>query len=418
MNLIIHRGTQEIGGSCVEISHGSTTILVDLGLPLDTDVDEELESHLPQPLFSNLRNGGKSIDGVLISHPHIDHYGLAGMLPEEIPVYSGKASWELMNATVCFSPNKIPLPGMKHFKSEQTFQIGELTITPYLMDHSAFDAYGFLVSGGGKNVFYSGDFRGHGRKASLLDRLPESLPKIDALIMEGTLIGNRISERHVSESELENDFVTAIKKTHGIALVTTSSQNIDRLVTIFKAAKRSDRVLIIDFYTAEILEILKDYAKLPNAAWSQIRVCYPQYLARFYEEQGLNDILVRHRVNGIKWSRINEMRKDIVMLLRPGFMADIRRFINLDDASWIYSMWPGYFDRSPSLQKLRAFLQERGVDYQYLHTSGHARLTDMKNFVEKLKPKTIIPVHSFHADQFPDHFANVQVVKDGDLVNL
>ena len=402
----------------MEISHGDTTILVDLGLPLDTDVDENLESHLPQPLFSNLLNGRKSIDGVLISHPHLDHYGLAGLLPKEIPVYSGKASWELMNATVRLSPSSIPLPVAKHFRSKQTFKIGELTITPYLMDHSAFDAYGFLVSGGGKNVFYSGDFRGHGRKASLLHRLPESLPEIDALILEGTLIGNRTGERHVSESELEDDFVTAIQKTQGITLVTTSSQNIDRLVTIFKAANQCDHKFIIDFYTAEILELLKEYAKLPNAAWSQIRVCYPQYLARFYEQRGLKDVLERHRLNGIKWSRINDNRSNIVMLLRPGFMTDIKRFINLDGATWIYSMWPGYFDRSPSLQKLKTFLQESNVEYQYLHTSGHARLEDMKEFVDKLKPKAIIPIHSFHTDQFPEHFTNVKVVNDGDLVSL
>ena len=48
------------------------------------------------------------------------------------------------------------------------------------MDHSAFDAYGFLIEGGEKKIFYTGDFRGHGRKGSLIDRLPDSLPEIDA----------------------------------------------------------------------------------------------------------------------------------------------------------------------------------------------------------------------------------------------
>jgi mRNA degradation ribonuclease J1/J2 len=62
----------------------------------------------------------------------------------------------------------------RSFHAHTTFRIGAFSVTPYLMDHSAFDSYGFLVCGGGKSVFYSGDFRGHGRKAGLLDRLVKS----------------------------------------------------------------------------------------------------------------------------------------------------------------------------------------------------------------------------------------------------
>lgn len=414
MKLIIHRGAHEVGGSCVEISCGGSTILVDIGLPLDSDSNEPIESYLPQSLFHTLRQGGKFIDGVLLSHPHLDHYGLAGQLPAAIPVYCGKASWDLMNATAHFSPNKVSLPNVEHFEAWQKFQIGKFTITPYLMDHSAFDSYGFLISADGKNTFYSGDFRGHGRKSKLLDRLPKTLPSISALLMEGTLVGNRSSEIQLSESELEDKFVKTMEETQGITLVTTSSQNIDRLVTIFKAARRCNCMFIIDFYTAELLEILKEYANLPNAAWARIRVCYPQFLARQFEKQGWNDILNRHRENGIKWIRINEKKDKLVMLVRPGFMLDLKRFVDLSRATWIYSMWPGYFERSQSLRKLKSFLQEQGVRYEYLHTSGHASLNDLKEFVRKLSPQMIIPIHSFHPRQFHDHFANVKVVADGE----
>ncbi len=33
MKLIIHRGAHQVGGSCVELSHEDTTILLDIGLP-------------------------------------------------------------------------------------------------------------------------------------------------------------------------------------------------------------------------------------------------------------------------------------------------------------------------------------------------------------------------------------------------
>jgi len=417
MKIKIHRGAKEVGGNCVEISSNASTILVDLGLPLDFDNSKPAVSCLPQSLHDSL-NRKNSLNGVLLSHPHLDHYGLTGELPQKIPVYCGKASWDLINATARFSPNNFPLPSVKHFNAWEKFQIGSFTITPYLMDHSAFDSYSFLISSEGKNIFYSGDFRGHGRKSKLFKRLPQSLPVIDILLMEGTLIGNRNSEIQISESELEDKFVEIIKRTQGITLVTTSSQNIDRLVTIFKAVNRCKNMFVIDFYTAEILDILKKYARLPNASWPRIRVCYPQFLARQFKKKGMEDILERHRMNGIKWARINEKKEKVTMLVRPGFIADIKRFINLDHASWIYSMWPGYFKKSKSLQKLKSFFLENGVDYKYLHTSGHARVNDLKMFVNTLSPKKVIPIHSFHPEQYKDFFENVKMLEDGEEVEL
>jgi len=72
----------------------------------------------------------------------------------------------------------------------QPFQVEEFTITPYLMDHSAPDAAAFLIDVDGQRLFYTGDFRGHGRKQVLLERLLENpISGIDCLVMEGSMIG-------------------------------------------------------------------------------------------------------------------------------------------------------------------------------------------------------------------------------------
>lgn len=418
MKVCIHRGAHEVGGSCVELTHEDTIILLDVGLPLDCDMDKELESFLPQPLFEQLQKRDKKIDGVILSHAHLDHYGLANLLPEGIPVYCGRASSELMEITGLVTAKKSKSFKPHYYNQEQPFQVGNFTITPYLMDHSAFDAYGFLVSAGEINLFYTGDFRGHGRKGKLLDKLIEHPPKVNALLMEGTLIGERTDELTVSEDALQKAFVRVIGETPGIVLVSVSSQNIDRLVTIFKATKQTNRRLIIDFYTAEVLDRLKDYARLPQASWGAIRVCYPQFVARRFEKLGLGDILKRHRSNGIRWTRLNEIENKAVMLIRPGFLWDIRKFLDLKDATWIYSMWPGYFERSKSLRNLRSYLKDKGVRYEYLHTSGHATLEDLKKLVEAMSPEMVIPIHSFHPEKFKDYFQNVRLVDDCEIVNL
>lgn len=81
-------------------------------------------------------------------------------------------------------------------------------------------------------------------------------------------------------------------------------------------------------------------------------------------------------------------------------------------------MWPGYFERSHSLRNLKLFLLEHGVRYEYLHTSGHARLTDLIDFVRKLTPKRIIPIHSFHPEQYQYFFENVRMVENGEEIEI
>jgi len=412
MQLIIHRGAHQVGGNCIEMTYMDSTMLLDAGLPLDSGFDDDPEDALPQPLFEEIRQGIKKIDGVVISHAHLDHYGLARMLPRNIPLYCGAASAELIEITAKVRSFHSEGVAFQYFRGKEPFTIGPFSITPYLMDHSAFDSYAFQVSAGGKSVFYTGDFRAHGRKAKVQEEFINNPPHVDVLLMEGTMIGSRIDEPAITEEELEDMFFQVISETPGIVMVSASGQNIDRLVTIFKAAQRSRRRFIIDFYTAEILELLGKYARIPQASWPRIRVCYPKLLADRFEEIGLKYILTKHRENGIKWTRLRELEPQSVMLVRPGFRWDIRKFLNLKDATWVYSMWPGYFQTSKPLNKLRSYFEEKNVRIEYLHTGGHAKIQDLIKLAEALNPSTVIPIHSDHAEKYKDNFPNVTLLDD------
>ena len=230
MNLTIHRGAHEIGGNCIELSSGDTRIILDLGMPLvdphdkkkkfdNFDTRKKSASDLITagvlPPVKGLYQGvdsEKPVDAILISHPHQDHYGLIGFLRTDIPVYLGEEAHKVIEVSDLFLPIKAKIQKPVFFKDRQLFRIGPFKITPYLMDHSAFGAYAFLVEADGKSVFYSGDFRGHGRKAKLFQKFLRTAPApVDCLLMEGTTL-NRTDEHCKTEADLEAEIVKAAKK--------------------------------------------------------------------------------------------------------------------------------------------------------------------------------------------------------------
>jgi len=122
-------------------------------------------------------------------------------------------------------------------------------------------------------------------ESKLLDELTQNPPSVDILLIEGTRIIPETDADFSREEDLEDEFVRVVNETKGIVLVTTASQNIERLVTIFRAAKRTGRILIIDIYTAEVLDSLKDYPRIPKSSWEGIRVSLSPSIANRLKER-------------------------------------------------------------------------------------------------------------------------------------
>ena len=343
MRLRIHRGTKEIGGTCIEIEAQGKRIALDVGLPLDAP-DEGQEELLPE--VPGFREPDDSLRGVVISHPHQDHYGLARHIRPEVPVWIGQEANAIMTAASAYVPGGHAFADPNFIADRTPVEIGPFRITPYLVDHSAFDAYALLVEADGKRVFYSGDFRAHGRKAKLFEAMIERPPRdLDVLLMEGTTIGRTgTSEGFATETDLEREFVQAFRETAGIHFVWTSSQNIDRLVTIFRAAKRTGRVLLIDLYTAVVLE--RRRAKrdtIPQADWGGVRLYIPQSQRVYIKKHELFDDLERHKANRIFPEDLPGLCERAVMLFRPNDDARPRASeAVLEGAGLTYSMWEGY----------------------------------------------------------------------------
>lgn len=434
MKFKIHRGTKEIGGSCVEVWTASTRILLDFGMPLvNKDKSEfdfnqfkritplELIEHGVLPDIKGLYDDkDKMIDGVIISHPHQDHYGLINFIHENVQYYLGEATHKLIEISNIFTPQEIHIEKASYFEREKSFQIGDISITPYWADHSAFDAYSFLVEADGKSLFYSGDFRSHGRKANAFKWFTHNAPQhVDYLLLEGTTIG-RESKPFKTETEIENEFVKVFQEQNKINLVYSSGQNIDRIVSVYKACKRTNKILVVDVYVAKILKELSMFAKIPfpSKEFEKLKVMFPYYTSKRLTKEGNEKILYEFKQYKFTKEQISEQSNEIVMFVRPSMQKDLENISNLDGGNLTYSMWEGYLQKSGTKDFLD-YLISRNFTIHKIHTSGHADTATLKKMVEAIKPKNIVPIHTFSGSDYARIF-NVPIVElnDGETISI
>lgn len=435
MKITVHRGTRTIGGSCIELSAGGCRIILDLGMPLMASGGGDLpEKAVKEPSIQNgilpdvtglYVDQEPSVVAVILSHAHLDHYGLMDSIHPDIPVYMSEESKDLLEIGSIFYPEALQQNEVqahtKTFRQWNSFQVGPFTIKPYLMDHSAFGGSAFLITAGGKKVFYTGDFRGHGRSGALQKTiLKDPTVDIDALLLEGTTLGGKHFVGFDSENAVENELYSIFASQKDTSFVTAAGSNIDRLVSVYKAAMKAEKTFVIDLYQLYMLERLKKYSPgLPPHEGDHLRVLYLHGHAQKMADKLGQESLYKHTDRKINQDEILKNRDQMVLklpLFRMDLLAkELAKTRSLENAHYIYSMWNGYLDRDPQFHE---FCGKHGIPRSQVHTSGHAYLSTAKELVKALKPKAIIPIHTLSGDEFQNHFPNVVRLADGEQLAI
>ena len=377
MEIIIHRGENQIGGNIIEVAAGATRILLDAGRELD-----EEEARLPdiaglidEPVF----------DAVFISHYHGDHLGLAYYIDRSIPLYLGQASTRIVQAMDRYKHTETIRPA-GYLVHGRPIRVGDITVTPFLCDHSAFDSYMLLCEADGETILYTGDFRANGRKS--FDRLLRDLPeRVDRLICEGTTL-SREGYVPVTEAELEERAVGLLQKTEGPVFVLQSSANIDRIVTMYRSAKRTGRIFLQELFMAELATAAG--GSIPSPAFDDVYA--------FITNPKRYDALTKYRRIG----RAGIAKARFIMCVRSSmlrYLQSLSAQMSFDGGLLLYSMWSGY-RRQPEIAEFLAACEEMGLRVVEMHTSGHADADTIRTLIERVHPGEIIPVHTENAAWF------------------
>ena len=391
MKIIIHRGSHQIGGIAVEIKTDSTRIIIDMGDELTMD-----NSYMPKPLnISGVTDENGKCDAVLFTHYHGDHTGQLPNIRKDIPIFMGELTKDILLAATHNAEQETinRIKSAKTFEAGEKFSIGNINITPYVIDHSACDSYMFLIEADSKRILHTGDFRTHGFRGKAVPEILRSLvKKVDILITEGTNI-SRANKEIVTERHLQNK-VKEYMKEYKYVFAYTSSTNLERICGFAKAVPQG-KYFICDEYQYKLLDIIEDHLGKFSDLYRNIKkIIYGNNLITEFQDRGF-----------LMMVRDNSMFRKII----PQF--------DKNKSIMLYSMWDGY--RTHPESTIPEFLALAGK-WEYLHTSGHAYIEDIKEMVKIINPSYIIPIHTdipeIMLNLFPDK--NIIIPTDGEEMSL
>ena len=414
MTITIHRGTDQIGGCVTEYEHKGWHLFVDYGEELSGDPETgELQ-------VEGLTHGDLSKSVLLITHYHGDHIGSITKLPEKLPIYMGEVAREiqlvLSNHLKTVMPAHKKMVNLLHkvqtFKAGQDFTLGPFKIRPVTVDHSAFDAYAFRIEADGVSAYHTGDFRLHGfRSSKFFKMLEQYIGKVDYVVCEATNI-LRPNATSKKESTLQREFESLFKEKNS-CVVYLSSTNIDRLFSLYHAALKAGRPFYVDKYQKDIMDVVVN----SKSMWTKS----PFYQYGKYEpEELMYNKFDKNRFFVSDSFKEHLDKKGYVIIARSSERFDDLLEQIPGEKQKVLSMWDGYVKEGTDAYNENLANSLDG-EYDYMHTSGHIDMKDLRRFFRLLQPKAIIPIHTDSPEQFAKLFCDewsVIRLYDGQSISL
>jgi len=400
---------EQIGGCFTVITTGKAKIMIDYGLALPGAKAEQEDFDWEHD----------TVDAVFITHYHGDHVGKILDIPSTIPIYMGMGTKEIM---LNIHQSLVRVKELKEeqarwinlLKGDQIKEIEEnnpiedidgITVTPYSVDHSAYDAYMYLIEADGKVILHTGDFRGHGYRGSKMLAVIEKYVhqngrKVDYLITEGTMMGDRKDEDVKKEEEMKEE-ATEFLREHRYAFLVISSTNLDSLASFYMAAKENDMRLYC--YSPYLFKQLKTFSRIAGKR-------SPKYL--FDQIHTIDfDAKLGEDIWGTPKTQEELMREHgflCIIKSEEKYNEWIERFKDKNPVV-IYSMWDGYINKDKgkdAFNKEWADFFEPYINndqYKDLHTSGHATAKMIAAVIQAVDPQEeIIPMHTENIKGFKE----------------
>ncbi len=158
-------------GNAILIKSEAHSLLVDAGVS-------------GRRIVSALQAGDRpieAIDGIFITHEHIDHIKSVGSLARRyaIPVYANVKTWEAMAPVI----GEIPPSLIREVEAEKPVCIGDIEVTPFSISHDAANPYLYTFRMGKRKVTVATDI------GKMTDKVFLAISGSDEILLESNYDG-------------------------------------------------------------------------------------------------------------------------------------------------------------------------------------------------------------------------------------
>ncbi|MDD3985078.1 MAG: MBL fold metallo-hydrolase [Methanobacterium sp.] len=392
-----------------------------------------------------------SIEGLLLSHAHMDHSAYIHHLRYDIPLYMTEESQLILKVledtsvmsfgetleykqTFNFTPKK-RVEGFKRLngkdarikreiniiKPYKNFEIGDLTIKSAPVDHLLPGATAFIIEDNMETLVYTGDLRFHGRKPEITKKFVKESKKVNPHIMisEGIRIDSSSTE---AEEDIEIKAKTLIAGFNGLVIVNFPVRDLDRLLTFYKVAKETDRILVVNLKQAYMLKLFsgKGYPELqdvgvyiPRRGWGLISddsfVCWDgEWLcgSQIDESQRCSDFKnwEREFIEGDNTVNYIDLQENPEKYLFRCDFFELKELIDVkpEKAIYIKSVTEPFDDEMEFDEKrVNNWLKHFNLcPVHKMHVSGHASGPELLDMIRDVNPEILYPIHTVNKELF------------------
>jgi ribonuclease J len=399
-----------------------------------------------------------SFDGVLLSHAHMDHCSYVHYLRDDIPLYYTQGARDIMQALdetgstgtcelislresfqtyINSKGGESKLHGEKAKKPrpynvvENAFTVGEIEAEALPVSHSLEGATAYVLHTSAGPVVYTGDFRFHGYKGDETKRFVERAAEVEpvAMICEGTRVNSTQADNEERVKEVAKE---RVEKTKGLAVVNFPVRDTDRMQSFYQVAQQTDRALVINLKQAYLLELFKESGiGTPRIDDDNIRIYIPRKTWGVHKDDRFSEKIQREdydywerefldHANAVTARDISENQDQFIF--RCDFF-ELKELIDVKPeagSTYIRSVCePFDIEMELDLKKAQNWLTHFGLyPYTQIHASGHLNYDEIKEVVETVQPKVLIPVHTQHPEVFQTLHDNVIIPEKGREIAL